>query len=75
MIDAEMHVDRWSSDKHPYVPGKALLWLCTLELRSERGRLSFGLDLPWREVERLNALFAGGRAVRLSEIFGAEPTA
>lgn len=69
MIDAEFRVVRFVADRRPFAAVPT--WSCALELRSERGQVSIGLDLPWRETQRLEALAARG-VVRLSEIFGSE---
>lgn len=70
MIDGTFHVHRWTKDKRPFIPG---IWSCSLELVNDGGRVFFGLDLPYREVARLDALIAKG-PVRLSDIFGPDPS-
>ena len=65
-----MRVRRWTADKRPYREGHPNLWACSLELECGHGHVLIGLDLPWREVDRLNELIAKG-PVRLSQIFGA----
>jgi hypothetical protein len=69
-----MTVVRWTKDQRPFEAGRPTLWSCSLDLRTEHGsgRVVIGLDLPYREVQRLDALIARGH-VQLSEIFGAEP--